>query len=155
MTTPAIRPIALALITRPSDGALLVTGHGMDSDDPRVRPVGGGVEFGETARVALDRELREELGVGVESAALLTVVESIFSVDGVPGHEIVFAFRTTVDDPGIHERDRFPILDAPHEIAYWWHPGVDRGRLVPEALAPVVDTSAQRVDRRSIDRGSR
>ena len=41
----SIRPIAVALIRRRSDGALLVTGHGMDTEDPRVRPLGGGVEF--------------------------------------------------------------------------------------------------------------
>ncbi|WP_299569081.1 NUDIX domain-containing protein [uncultured Williamsia sp.] len=135
----AIRPIALALVRRPTDGALLVTGHGMDSDDPRVRPVGGGIEFGESARVALDRELREELGVGVRDAELLSVFESIFTVDGVTGHEIVSAFRTTVDDPALYVRDHFPILDAPHEIAFWWRPGIDRGRLVPEAIVGLDD----------------
>ncbi|GAA2058127.1 NUDIX hydrolase [Williamsia deligens] len=143
--TAAIRPIALALIRRPADGAVLVTGHGMDSDDPRVRPVGGGIEFGESARTALDRELREELGVGVREAELLGVFESIFDVDGVTGHEIVFAFRTTVDDTGLHDRDRFPILDAPHEIAWWWRPGIDDGRLVPEALTD-LDVSLGRTD---------
>ncbi len=60
--------------------------------------------------------------------------ESIFDVDGAAGHEIVFAFRTTVDDTTLHARDRFPILDAPHEIAFWWRPGIDGGRLVPDAL---------------------
>lgn len=135
----SIRPIVLALIRRPSDGALLVTGHGMDSDDPRVRPVGGGIEFGESARVALDRELREELDVGVRDARQLNVFESIFDVDGVTGHEIVFAFRTTVDDATLYDRDRFPVLDAPHEIVFWWRPGTDKGRLVPEALLDLDD----------------
>ncbi len=137
--TAAIRPIALALIRRPADGALLVTGHGMDTDNPRVRPVGGGIEFGESARIALDRELREELGVGVRDAKLLSVFESIFAVDGVTGHEIVFAFATTVDDTTVHDRDRFPILDAPHEVAFWWRPGSDDGRLVPGALTGLDD----------------
>ena len=80
MTVAAIRPIVLALVRR-SDGALLVTGHGLDSDDPRVRPVCGGIEFGETALGALDREFREELDVGVRDARLLSVFESIFGVD--------------------------------------------------------------------------
>lgn len=136
----SIRPITLALIRRPADGAVLVTGHGMDTDDPRVRPVGGGIEFGESARAALGRELREELGVGVRDARLLAVFESVFDVDGVTGHEIVFAFATEVDDPGLIDRDRFPILDAPHEIAFWWRPGIDGGRLVPESLLDLEPT---------------
>ncbi|MEH3153940.1 MAG: NUDIX domain-containing protein [Gordonia paraffinivorans] len=135
----SIRPIALALIRRPADGAVLVTGHGVDTDDPRVRPVGGGIEFGESARVALGRELREELGVGIRDAQLLGVFESVFVVDGITGHEIVFAFRTTVDDTRLHSRDRFAILDAPDEIAFWWRPGTDEGRLVPEALLDLDD----------------
>ncbi|MBE7162926.1 MAG: NUDIX domain-containing protein [Williamsia herbipolensis] len=137
--TGSIRPIALALIRRPADGAVLVTGHGMDTDDPRVRPVGGGIEFGESAGEALGRELREELGVGVRDARLLSVFESIFEVDGITGHEIVVAFATDVDDAGLVDRDRFPILDAPHEIAFWWRPG-DPGRLVPEALLDLDET---------------
>ena len=64
----SIRPIAVALIRRSSDGALLVTGHGLNTDDPRVRPLGGGIEFGESARTALDREIAEEIGGSVASA---------------------------------------------------------------------------------------
>lgn len=134
----SIRPIVLALIRRPSDGALLVTGHGIGTDDPRVRPLGGGIEFGESARTALDREVTEELGVTVASATLLEVFENLFTADGEIGHEIVFTFDAELHDSPV-DRDRFPILDAPHEIAFWWHPTDTTARLVPAELAHLVE----------------
>ncbi|MGU3290965.1 NUDIX domain-containing protein [Williamsia sp. M5A3_1d] len=136
----SIRPIVLALIRRPSDGALLVTGHGIGTDDPRVRPLGGGIEFGETARTALDREITEELGITVSSATLLGVFENLFTADDENGHEIVFAFDTEVQNAPV-DRDRFPILDAPHEIAFWWHPTDATARLVPAELGEYVERS--------------
>ncbi|WP_229704942.1 NUDIX domain-containing protein [Williamsia phyllosphaerae] len=130
----SIRPIAVALIRRSSDGALLVTGHGLNTDDPRVRPLGGGIEFGESARTALDREIAEEIGGSVARAEHRATFENIFVVDGVVGHEIVFVFDAELADASIEDRDHFPVLDAPEEIVFWWRPGVDTARLVPPEL---------------------
>ncbi|MBJ7291027.1 NUDIX domain-containing protein [Williamsia sp.] len=138
----SIRPIAVALIRRRSDGALLVTGHGLDTDDPRVRPLGGGIEFGESARTALDREIAEEIGESVARAEHLATVENIFVVDGTLGHEIVFVFDAELTDTSIEERDHFPVLDAPEEIVFWWRPGDESARLVPPALDEFVSATA-------------
>ncbi len=45
------------------------------------------------------REVREELGADVHDLALLTVVENIFRIDGVLGHEIVFLYSGRLDPP--------------------------------------------------------
>lgn len=57
-----------------------------------VRPLGGSVEFGETAEAAVIREFQEELGLAVTSIGPPEILQNIFVHDGVPGHEIVFAF---------------------------------------------------------------
>ncbi|MEO7753102.1 MAG: NUDIX domain-containing protein [Terracoccus sp.] len=54
------------------------------------RLIGGGVELGETHREAVLREVDEELGVAVEDLSYLGVIENIFRIDGVLGHEVVF-----------------------------------------------------------------
>ncbi len=54
------------------------------------RLIGGGVELGETHREAVVREVDEELGATIEDLAYLGVIENIFRIDGVLGHEVVF-----------------------------------------------------------------
>ncbi|MGP9541749.1 NUDIX hydrolase [Glutamicibacter sp. AOP5-B1-3] len=62
-----------------------------------VRAIGGGIDFGETAEIALRREFREELGLELIDVWLLGVVENFFEYEGRPGHQIahVFAVEST------------------------------------------------------------
>ncbi len=62
-----------------------------------VRPLGGTVEFGETAEAALIREFQEELGILVKPIGPPVFMENIYTHEGSPGHEIVAVF--TVDFP--------------------------------------------------------
>ncbi|MEV7609724.1 NUDIX domain-containing protein [Microbacterium sp. NPDC089320] len=91
---PAIRNIAVGLPVK--DGHLLAL---EGRDDSRgldfLRAIGGGIEFGETAVVALRREFMEELGVTLDGAEPLGVFENIFTYEGEPGHEIAHVFAVT------------------------------------------------------------
>ena len=66
-------------------------------------PLGGGVEFGETASASVVREIKEEIGVVIEKPYLLGVLENIFNYDGAAHHEVVFCFIVQVAD-----RDQVP-----------------------------------------------
>ncbi|MCB8840137.1 NUDIX hydrolase [Aurantimonas sp. VKM B-3413] len=87
-----IRPIAIALIC---DGnhALLMEVRDHTGLLKGFRPVGGGIEFGETAAQAVAREFREELGWEPLDLKLLTVCENLFKHNGSAGHEIAFVFQ--------------------------------------------------------------
>ena len=61
------------------------------------RLIGGSVEFGETHKEAVRREVHEELGAAVEDLELLATVENIFHIDAVLGHEIVFLYSGRLD----------------------------------------------------------
>jgi 8-oxo-dGTP pyrophosphatase MutT (NUDIX family) len=74
-------------------------------------PPGGGVDFGERAEDALRREVREELGCGVILNGPSTTFENIYEHAGAPGHEIVFAFPVTFDNPQIYAKRRFQIRE--------------------------------------------
>ena len=66
--SPQIRVKALGLHWR--DGKLLAAEVRDDAGHIRgVRPLGGSVEFGETARAAVIREFQEELGFTVTTTA--------------------------------------------------------------------------------------
>ena len=53
------------------------------------RPLGGGINFGETSVQAIVREIREEIGAEIKNLRLLGTLENIFTYLGNPEHEIV------------------------------------------------------------------
>lgn len=81
-------------------------------------PLGGGIEFGETAEVALRREIQEELKSDIQIIGDPIVFENIFQHHGIQGHEIVFAFSVHFSDSQIYAKNRFQILEA-RGSAHW------------------------------------
>jgi 8-oxo-dGTP pyrophosphatase MutT (NUDIX family) len=117
-----IRVLALALIVR--DGRLLVSeGHDSVKGETFHRLLGGELEPGETGAEALARELLEELGAEMESAAYRATLENIFTFEGVPRHEIVLVYDVTLRDPRFDDRVAW---DAPVEdgvvLRVMWKP---------------------------------
>jgi len=102
---------AMALIQRPSDGALLVSEHTDPALAPFHRPLGGHVEFGEYALDTVHREFLEEIGQRLTDVRLLGVLENIFQWDGATQHEIVFMFAGALADPAAYEITEQYILD--------------------------------------------
>jgi ADP-ribose pyrophosphatase YjhB (NUDIX family) len=107
-----IRVIAIAVIERPSDGALLVyDGYDTVKREAYHRPLGGGIEHGETAEVAIRREMREELGAELADVTLLGWLENLFVNDGQPGHQIVAVLSAGLVDPSLYARDEIAFTD--------------------------------------------
>ena len=108
-----IRVIAIAVISRSSDGALLVfDGYDSVKRESFHRPLGGGIEFGETAEAAVRRELREEIGAQLDDVALLGFLENLFTCDGRPGHQIVAVFSARLADTSLYARSAIAFFDA-------------------------------------------
>ncbi|MBY6004934.1 NUDIX domain-containing protein [Salipiger bermudensis] len=57
-----------------------------------VRPLGGTVDFGETADAAVVREFQEELGITVKTLGPPVFMENIYTHEGSVGHEILAIF---------------------------------------------------------------
>lgn len=59
---------------------------------------GGHIEFGETGREALCREIKEELGLKAKTSAFLGVVENAFLQKGKPHAEINLVYELLLDE---------------------------------------------------------
>jgi 8-oxo-dGTP pyrophosphatase MutT (NUDIX family) len=68
------------------------------------RPLGGAIEFGETAAATITREMAEELGAAVTELRYLGTVENIFSYNGQIGHEIVMVYDGKFVDSSLYDR---------------------------------------------------
>ena len=110
-----VRPLALAIIRR---GDTILVGESRDhvKGETFYRPVGGEIDFGERGTDAIARELREELGVTVESAELLGVCEDVFTFEGAAGHEISLVYEVELRET--LPEGRVPIADSP-DVAVW------------------------------------
>ncbi len=109
-------------------------------------PVGGQVEFGETAREAINREVREELSTEVTHLQLLGVIENLFTYDGGDGHEIVFVHDGRLADSSMYGKETLTAVESTGEMleARWINPGEpDNGwPLYPEGLAELLTDHA-------------
>jgi len=85
------------------------------------RPLGGGIEFGETSVQAVHREVLEEIGARVAEVRYLGTLENIFTYLGQPGHEIVLVFDGELEDKALYDRGAVPGAesDGTAFVAQW------------------------------------
>lgn len=90
----SIRVIAICVFRR-ADSILVSGAFDSVKNAMFYRPLGGGVLAGESSRDAVVREIKEEIGCEVVDLELLGVLENVFTLEGRPGHEIVFMYMRT------------------------------------------------------------
>ncbi|OTG67978.1 hypothetical protein B9T25_08360 [Acinetobacter sp. ANC 4470] len=86
-----IRAKAVCLF-RHDDRVLLAQAFDPKKNEHYLMPIGGGVEFGERAVEAIQREVMEEIQQQICNVQLHQIFENIFTFDGQQGHEIVFVY---------------------------------------------------------------
>jgi len=105
MKKKRIRPLAICVF-RHNDRILVAEGYDSVKDEYFYRPLGGGIEFGETSVETVCRELMEEIHVEVdmESLKYLGTVENIFHFNGTASHEIVLIYDGVLKESGLYEQ---------------------------------------------------
>ncbi len=132
------------MLRRAADGAVLL-GIGTDPSTGRqfCRPVGGGIEAGETPEEAARREILEEIGFPVADLRPLGTVDNSFVYGGKPGREITHLFEARWEDPALDARSEFPVAKKSRpRIARWFptaHLRDGRVPAVPAGLGARLD----------------
>ena len=102
---------------------------------------GGHIEFGETGRQALVREVKEELGVASSTGAFLGVVENAFLQHGKPHAEINLVYELEL------ENGELPPLNSQEDwIEFEWCDlnRLDEANLLPPAFRSLSEWPAVR-----------
>ncbi len=111
MSAACIRPLALCVFHR--DGRILVQ-EARDTSTGQCfsRPLGGGIDFGESSAAAIAREIREEIGAEISEQRLLGTLENIFTYRGIPGHEIVQVYDARFIDSRYYALASIPGVES-------------------------------------------
>jgi ADP-ribose pyrophosphatase YjhB (NUDIX family) len=122
------------LVAHDEHGRLLLVRQGHGGDTYWVLP-GGGVEFGETIEKAVEREIREELGVGVEVGRLLAIGELIDE-----GRHVVDFFLTghLERNEGLNVRFEEGIAES----AWVERSELGGRRILPPEIIPVLEEAS-------------
>jgi 8-oxo-dGTP pyrophosphatase MutT (NUDIX family) len=103
MKKKRIRPLAICVFLN-NNRILVAEGFDPIKQQTFYRPLGGGIEFGETSADTVRRELKEELNAEVGELRYLGTLENIFVFNGTPGHEIVMVYDGALVDSGLYEQ---------------------------------------------------
>lgn len=87
-----------------------------------VRPLGGAIEFGETAQEAVIREFQEELGIDIATIGDPFFFENIYVHEGAPGHELLVLFEVSLPDDAFLGEERIVFNEDNGEtgVARWF-----------------------------------
>ncbi|HFC11436.1 MAG TPA: NUDIX domain-containing protein [Anaerolineae bacterium] len=130
----AIRPLALAIFLH-QNHILVAKFTDPHTGQTFYRPLGGGIEFGETAAQALRREIREELAAEIEALEYAATLENIFIYNGQRGHEIVQLYRARFSDPRWYDLQK-ELSAAEEGVQLVWMPLAAFGKATDDPLYP-------------------
>ncbi|MEA5622069.1 NUDIX hydrolase [Nostoc sp. UHCC 0251] len=97
-----IRVIALGLI-RNGERIFVSEGYDPVKQETFYRALGGGVDFGETSRAALEREFQEEIQADLTNIKYLGCIENLFIFNGRQGHEIIQLYQCDFVDSKFYQ----------------------------------------------------
>lgn len=114
-----IRVLALGLI---KDGERTFISEGYDPVKQQTfyRAMGGGVDFGETSRDALQREFQEEIQAELTNIRYLGCLENLFIFNGKQGHEILQIYQCDFVDHKFYQLEQLIFNEGQRQKKALW-----------------------------------
>ncbi len=139
-----VRSIAICLIQHLHKPQIFVL-EGFETGQQRhfYRPLGGGIDLGETGAETVVRELKEETNHEVHQIEYIETLENIFNYKGQLAHEIVRVYRGQFIDPTMYDTPEIMACeDSGRPFRALWIDIADfksgKKWLVPEALVHLI-----------------
>lgn len=147
MSSEKIRVLAICVFW--NRGRILVRqAHDPISGQSFCRPLGGGIEFGESSAQAIAREIREEINVEIFNLTPIGTLENIFTYGGAPGHEIVQVYDGDFMDDSLYGLATIPGAESDGQAfqAIWRELGSFSAELplFPAGLLQLLSSKAAR-----------
>ena len=114
-----IRVLALGLI-RDGDRIFISEGYDPGKQQTFYRVLGGGVDFGETSRVALQREFKEEIQAELTNIVYLGCIENLFTFNDQLGHEILFIYQCDFVDSKFYQLQQIDFAEGERKKRALW-----------------------------------
>jgi len=136
-----IRVKAFAVIFDESCGRIAVARMSTPEHSVFHRPLGGAVAVGENSCAAVIRTVAEQLDVTLVHPELLGVLESIFTIEGETGHEVVFGYAGRLLEQAVIPPQGRSFWEIDRERRVEWRPvtGLADVPLFPAGLQELVD----------------
>lgn len=104
-----------------NNGKVLVSkGFDRVKNEHFYRVLGGSVNFFETGKAGVRREIQEELHSEIENLKLVDVIENLFTYEGSKGHEIVFLYSGDLSRKELYEQNPIHIIEDTYEFDAEW-----------------------------------
>ncbi len=114
-----IRVLALGLV-REGDRVFISQGYDPAKQQAFYRAMGGGVDFGETSREALEREFQEEIQAELINIRYLGCLENLFTFNGKQGHEILQVYECDFADPKFYQLEQLVFNEGKRKKTALW-----------------------------------
>lgn len=112
-------------ILRNIDDSILFQKKKTDDNNQWALP-GGKVQFGESSKVAIIREMKEEFDVDISDCKLVNIVEQSFMINNKCYHQIMFIYATEIAISDV------TCLDD--SINHCWIDGFETNKIKPDWL---------------------
>lgn len=135
MSKKRVRSVAMCVF-RNDDSLFLSEARDTVTGEVFYRPIGGAIEFGESAVEAVKRECMEELGVEVHDVRFLGVIENVHRFEGKDKHEIALVHEGEFVDESVYEQESLPRIDRKQHVQRALWVDIDEFRAARKPLYP-------------------